>query len=83
MRVAYFTNQYPANSHTFIRREIQALETLGVTIVRYALWSSPENLVHVEDKVELQKTRYVLRAGLVEIARCLVRCASEAAPCNH
>jgi colanic acid/amylovoran biosynthesis glycosyltransferase len=72
MRIAYFTNQYPANSHTFIRREIRALETLGVAIVRYALWSAPESLVHVEDKVELQKTRYVFNASVGEILRCLV-----------
>ena len=26
MRIAYFTNQYPKVSHTFIRREIRALE---------------------------------------------------------
>ena len=70
MRVAYFTNQYPAVSHTFIRREIQALETLGVTVIRYALWSSSENLVDAQDKEELQKTRCILKAGVGEILRC-------------
>ena len=29
MRIAYLVNQYPKVSHTFIRREIQALEALG------------------------------------------------------
>lgn len=72
MRIAYFTNQYPANSHTFIRREIQALETLGVTVIRYALRSSLENLVHAEDQVEYQKTRYVLKANISEILRCML-----------
>ena len=30
MRIAYLINQYPAISHTFIRREIRALEDMGV-----------------------------------------------------
>ena len=34
MRVAYLINQYPAVSHTFIRREILALERQGVEIMR-------------------------------------------------
>ena len=72
MRIAYFTNQYPATSHTFIRREIQALETLGVTVIRYALWSSSEIPVHIEDREELKKTRYILKASVSEILRCLV-----------
>ena len=36
MRVAYLINQYPAISHTFIRREIQALEEQGVAVERFA-----------------------------------------------
>jgi len=70
MRIGYFTNQYPAVSHTFIRREMRALETLGVTIVRYALWTAPETLVDTEDKIEQQQTRYVLKAGVGEFVRC-------------
>jgi colanic acid/amylovoran biosynthesis glycosyltransferase len=72
MRIAYFINQYPATSHTFIRREIQALESLGVTVIRYALRPASGSLVHDEDRTELQKTRYILKAGIGEILRCLV-----------
>ena len=36
MRVAYFVNQYPEVSHSFIHREIRALERRGLTIDRYA-----------------------------------------------
>jgi glycosyltransferase involved in cell wall biosynthesis len=72
MRVAYFTNQYPAVSHTFIRREIRALESLGVTVIRYALWTSADNLVHSEDQLELKQTRYVLKAGVLEILKSLL-----------
>jgi colanic acid/amylovoran biosynthesis glycosyltransferase len=70
MRIAYFTNQYPAVSHTFIRREIRALEALGVTIIRYALQSSTLGLVDVEDKTEQTKTHYILSASLGELLRC-------------
>src|SRR5262245_49564250 len=71
MRIAYFINQYPAISHTFIRREIQALERLCVTVIRYALWTSLVSLIHEEDKLELKKTHYVQRAGVSQILRCL------------
>lgn len=60
MRIAYFTNQYPATSHTFIRREIKAMEARGHTIFRYTLRCSPEDLVDSEDFAELQRTHVVL-----------------------
>jgi glycosyltransferase involved in cell wall biosynthesis len=68
VRVAYFTNQYPAVSHTFIRREIRAIEALGAMVFRYALRPGL-NLVDLEDKREEQQTRYILRGG-AEMARC-------------
>ena len=72
MRVAYFTNQYPAVSHTFIRREILALEKLGLSIVRYALRGAPQALVDPIDQGEERKTRLVLRAGAAEFLRSFV-----------
>ncbi len=68
MRIGYFTNQYPAVSHTFIRREILALEALGVTIERYALRPG-EDLVDDDDQNELKKTHFILAAGFGEIIR--------------
>jgi colanic acid/amylovoran biosynthesis glycosyltransferase len=62
VRLGYFINKYPAVSHTFIRREIRALEALGADVRRYAL-RSDENLVDPEDKNEESKTRYVLGAS--------------------
>ena len=43
MRIAYLINQYPKVSHTFIRREILALERRGITVSRIALrgWDIP------------------------------------------
>ena len=72
MRIAYFTNQYPAVSHTFIRREIHALETLGVTVIRYAIRPPPQTLVDSADKAEHQKTRHIVQAGLGQVLRYFV-----------
>ncbi len=71
MRVGYFTNQYPAVSHTFIRREIRAMEALGVSVVRYALRPGTY-LVDDEDKAEANQTRFVLRAGVGKFFRCCI-----------
>lgn len=67
LRVAYFINQYPKVSHTFIRREIQALERQGFTIQRIALRGWDTDLVDAEDACERELTRYVLRGGIVPL----------------
>jgi colanic acid/amylovoran biosynthesis glycosyltransferase len=61
MRIGYFTNQYPAPSHTFIRREILALEERGHDVVRYAVRPVPFPLVDNHDLQEAKRTRHVLR----------------------
>jgi colanic acid/amylovoran biosynthesis glycosyltransferase len=63
MRIAYLVNQYPTVSHTFIRREILALERRGVEVMRIALRGWDGELVDVEDQLERERTRYVLREG--------------------
>ncbi|WP_176510849.1 MULTISPECIES: glycosyltransferase family 4 protein [Pseudomonas] len=64
MRIAYFINQYPKVSHSFIRREILALERQGVVIQRIALRGWDGELQDAEDLAERDKTQYVLQAGL-------------------
>lgn len=61
MRIGYFTNQYPAPSHTFIRREILALEERGHDVVRYAVRPVRFPLVDKHDLQEAKLTRHVLR----------------------
>lgn len=63
-KVAYLINQYPKVSHTFIRREIQALEKLGIPVVRFSVrgWDMP--LADPADEAERGKTRYLLKGGL-------------------
>ena len=64
MKVAYFINQYPKVSHTFIRREIQALERQGIAVLRIALRGWDAELMDAADLAERDRTHYVLRHGL-------------------
>lgn len=63
LKIAYFINHYPKVSHSFIRREILALERQGFDVQRIALrgWDGP--LPDEEDRLEQERTRYVLRRG--------------------
>jgi glycosyltransferase involved in cell wall biosynthesis len=64
MRIAYFINQYPKVSHSFIRREILALERQGAVVQRIALRGWDAQLQDAEDATERDKTRYVLQGGI-------------------
>ncbi len=63
MRIAYLVNQYPKISHSFIRREILALERRGFDITRIALRGWDGELVDKRDQSEREQTRYVLQNG--------------------
>jgi colanic acid/amylovoran biosynthesis glycosyltransferase len=67
LKLAYFVNQYPKVSHSFIRREILALERLGFDVQRIALrgWDGP--LPDQEDRRERETTKYVLRGGVLAL----------------
>ena len=67
MKIAYFINQYPKVSHTFIRREIAALERHGVAIERVALRGWDAEVTDVEDVAERERTHYVLQRGLASL----------------
>jgi colanic acid/amylovoran biosynthesis glycosyltransferase len=71
-RIAYFTSHYPAISHTFIRREIQALETLGFTVMRYASRNPPQELLDPEDMAEQRKTAYIINGSIVKLLACFL-----------
>ncbi len=63
-RLAYFTSTYPAASHTFILREITALEELGFEILPCAIREpAPDNLIGPEERAAHAKTFYVLKAA--------------------
>jgi colanic acid/amylovoran biosynthesis glycosyltransferase len=67
VHIAYLINQYPKVSHSFIRREIQALERQGVTISRIAIRGWDADLVDPDDRNERVHTRYVLKNGLLPL----------------
>lgn len=75
LQVAYLVNQYPAVSHTFIRREIHALERRGITVQRIALRGWDTELVDESDRRERERTRYVLRRGALRLAAGLLSTA--------
>ena len=52
MKLAYLVNTYPRASHTFIRREIQALERIAVPVHRFAMRSDRDALVDAGDIAE-------------------------------
>ena len=65
LRIAYFINQYPKVSHSFIRREILALERQGFEVQRIALRGWDGDVVDDEDLRERKQTRYVLQSGIM------------------
>lgn len=76
MQLAYLINQYPKVSHSFIRREILALERQGLRVQRVALRGWEGDLVDAEDFAERERTRYVLRDGLGGLLRSTLKMAA-------
>jgi glycosyltransferase involved in cell wall biosynthesis len=72
MRIAYLTNQYPLVRHTFIRREIVALESHGVEVLRFSIRDSGKDVVDPADQAEYAKTRSILSAGRLTLLSALL-----------
>ncbi|WP_051112056.1 glycosyltransferase family 4 protein [Hyphomicrobium denitrificans] len=72
-KVAYVINQYPKVSHSFIRREIQALEEHDIAISRYAIrgWVD-KTLVDPADREEQSRTIYILQQPILKLAVALL-----------
>src|SRR5262245_49682263 len=73
MRIAYLINQYPMVPHSFIRREILALERQGFEVMRIALRGWDSELVDRADSAERERTRYVLRGGALALLLATTR----------
>lgn len=76
-RIAYLINLYPAVSHTFIRREIAALERQGISVDRIALAGWDNDLVDTDDLSEREKTRYTQQDGVFALLRDAFRVAKQ------
>jgi glycosyltransferase involved in cell wall biosynthesis len=78
MRLAYLTPQYPKVSHTFIRREIHALEKRGHVVLRISIRKPAAGMtVDPADEAERERTVFCLAAGpkalLAAVAQALLR----------
>lgn len=73
MRIAYLINHYPAISHSFIRREILALERQGHDVLRISVRGWNEVPPGKEDQIEHARTRFVLRGGAGPLALAFLR----------
>ena len=67
MQISYLINQYPKVSHSFIRREILALERQNVHVQRVALRGWDESLADADDLAEQKKTHYILQQGIISL----------------
>jgi colanic acid/amylovoran biosynthesis glycosyltransferase len=72
-RVAYLVNQYPQPSHSFIRREIRALEEQGYDVERFTVRTYDGKLVDEQDRAERNRTTSLLDVGPVRIAAAMVK----------
>ena len=75
LEIAYLVNQYPSVSHSFIRREIHALERIGVNVRRASIRGWDSQLADLQDEHERATTRFLLREGLARLLSPVLRTA--------
>lgn len=80
MRIGYLINQYPKVSHTFVRREMRALEDRGVVVERFSIRDTSAELKDDEDKAEMAKTTVLLppdpKTAALSLAAALAQAAT-------
>ncbi len=69
VNIAYLINTYPRASHSFIRREIQAVERQGLTVHRFAMRSDRAALKDAGDLAEDDRTEHVLAQPKLALMR--------------
>jgi len=68
VRIAYLTNRYPAVSHSFIRREIEAIEAEGTVVCRFSVRAADKNnLPDVRDRAEFDRTCVLLDVSALRL----------------
>lgn len=73
MKIAYLVNQYPHASHTFIRSEIEGLESLEVQVERITVVESLTSIVDDRDHRERGLLRLRLKRALPVLFAHMVR----------
>ena len=79
MRIGYLVNQYPKVSHTFVRREIRALEARGVHVERFSIRDTSQEVKDDDDRVEATRTRVLLPTAGFAAATALATATTKAA----
>jgi colanic acid/amylovoran biosynthesis glycosyltransferase len=75
MSLAYLVNQHPKCSHSFIRREILAIEAQGIPVKRFSIRSGEALIIDAADQTELEKTRVILSVGAIGLAKAVLKVA--------
>lgn len=73
MKLAYIINTYPQPSHSFIRRELTAIEAQGHGVLRLAMRRTALPLVDAQDQAEADRTGYILDAGALGLLGGMMR----------
>lgn len=73
MRVGYIVSEYPKVSHTFIRREIEAVEACGIDVERISIRDGGA-VVDPLDRVEHGRTTRLLDGGTAALLVAGLRC---------
>jgi glycosyltransferase involved in cell wall biosynthesis len=73
MSLAYLFNWYPMPSQTALRREVVALEELGISFHRFSLRRYEGELVDENDRAERDQTRAVLDVGALGLIGAVLR----------
>lgn len=76
MSIAYLINQYPLVSHSFIRREIRAVESCGIRVERFSIRRTRARDIEAADAVERARTKVILDHGGREALRSLASTAT-------
>jgi colanic acid/amylovoran biosynthesis glycosyltransferase len=73
MSLAYLLNWYPMPSQTALRREVAALDELGIPFHRFSLRRYEGELVDEDDQAERERTRAVLDVGALGLMMAVLR----------
>ena len=77
MRIAYLVSQYPAASHTFIRREVTGLRARGFDVETFSI-RTPTGVGKLAaiDQREAESTWYVLPPSAARPSAIATECKS-------
>jgi colanic acid/amylovoran biosynthesis glycosyltransferase len=68
VRIGYLINRYPTASHSFIRREIHAVEATGTEVVRFSIRAiGASELPDWRDRSEQLQTEALLQIGILRL----------------